>query len=89
MWGPEDTVGLLSCIIGSAWFIAGPIVAVVIAYPASYLAIAQTMLLLLLIGGAAFLTMGIVAVANDSKIGIGGIIIGALEVLAGIPVFWM
>ena len=38
-----------------------------------------------LAGGAGTLVLGIVAVANDSKIGIGGIIIGAALILIGIP----
>jgi hypothetical protein len=84
VWEPADTVGLLSTIIGSLWFIIAPIVSVFVTGPYGFLSMYQ---LLMLIGGALFLIMGIAAVANDSKIGIGGIICGSLWVLIGITYF--
>lgn len=70
MWDGSDTVGLISCILGT--------VLLIIPLPLSIIA------WVCFIGGGGTLAMGIVAVAKGSKIGIGGIILGALVVFAGI-----
>ena len=69
-WESYDTVGLLSCIIGMVLFLI-PLPGAVAGY-------------IWLGGGGAAVVMGIIAVSNDSKIGIGGIIIGALLILIGV-----
>lgn len=77
MWKPEDTIGLLSCIIGTALFF--------IPYrgytPAGIMSIA---VIVWLAGGSGVLIMGIIAVVKHSKIGIGGIVIGAYFIFSGI-----
>jgi len=70
MWEGPDTLGLISCLVGT--------VLLFIPVPASL------QLIVWVGGGAAVLVMGIVAVAKDSKIGIGGIIIGALVIFIGL-----
>jgi hypothetical protein len=70
MWEGPDTLGLISCIVGT--------VLLFIPVPPSL------QLIVWVGGGAAVLAMGIVAVAKDSKIGIGGIILGALVVAIGL-----
>ena len=76
MWEGPDTVGLLSCIIGT----------VLLFIPFQTLLMAS---IVLLGGGAAVLAMGIVAVAKDSKIGIGGIILGGILLFVWIFVVFM
>lgn len=71
MWEANDTIGLISCIIGT--------VLLVIPLPMAIAGITW------MAGGAATLVLGIVGVARGSKIGIGGIIIGAVLILIGIP----
>ncbi len=77
MWETSDTIGLLSCIIGTALFF--------IPYrgytPTEIMSIA---VIVWLIGGSGVLIMGIIAIARHSKIGIGGIIIGAYFIISGI-----
>ncbi len=68
-WESYDTVGLLSCIIGT--------VLLVIPLPVAFAEY------IWLGGGGAVVVMGIVAVSNHSKIGIGGIIIGSVLILIG------
>ncbi len=70
VWEPADTVGLISLIAG--------VVLLIIPLPRSLAA------LIWLCGGGACVAMGIGAVANDSKLGIGGIIAGGLLVFVGI-----
>ena len=70
MWETADTIGLISCILGS----------VLLGMPFGRVA---TAIIVWLAGGAAALIMGIAAVAKDSKIGIGGIVLGALLILIG------
>jgi len=70
MWDGYDTLGIISCIAG--------VVLLVIPVPIAFAG------LVWLIGGIGVLVMGIIAVSNSSKIGIGGIIIGAIVMLIGI-----
>jgi hypothetical protein len=72
MWDGSDTVGLLSCIIGTVFL---------------FVPMNGFMIWVVLGGGAVSLIMGIVAVSKGSKIGIGGIILGALVVV--ITIFMM
>ncbi|MFX1274057.1 MAG: hypothetical protein ACFFAT_03350 [Promethearchaeota archaeon] len=65
-----DIVGLISCIAGT--------VLLVIPIPDIARPIAS------IAGGVAVLVMGIVGVAKDSKIGIGGIILGPLCIISGL-----
>jgi len=66
MWDGNDTVGLISCILGTVFL---------------FVPMNGFMLFVVLMGGAVALVLGIVAVSKGSKIGIGGIIIGAIIVL--------
>jgi hypothetical protein len=70
MWEAPDTIGLISCIVGTILFLI-PLPTIFAIY-------------IWIFGGSGVLAMGIVAVVKDSKIGIGGIIIGAITILAGI-----
>ena len=71
MWDGADTVGLISCIAGTILLFV-PLPNLITTY------------IVLFGGGGATLAMGIVAVAKTSKIGIGGIILGALILFIGI-----
>jgi hypothetical protein len=66
MWDGNDTVGLISCILGTVFL---------------FVPMNGFMLFVVLMGGAVALVLGIVAVSKGSKIGIGGIIIGAIILL--------
>ena len=70
MWEGSDTVCLISCILGT----------ILLFIPLS----SDALILVCLIGGAGALIMGIIAIAKGSKIGIGGIILGALLILIGL-----
>lgn len=69
MWEGPDTLGLISCIAGT--------VLLVIPVPPALA------MLIWVSGGIAVVVMGVVAVAKDSKIGIGGIILGSISILVG------
>ena len=71
MWDGNDTVGLISCIIGTVFL---------------FVPMGGFMIWVVLLGGVAALVMGIVSVSKGSKIGIGGIIIGAIIVLLTVVV---
>ncbi len=82
MWKTEDTIGLLSCIIGTAWIFVGNLLALFVGRLSL-----QASLLGLFIGGMPILILGIVAVAKNSKIGIGGIIFGTVYLISGTQFF--
>jgi hypothetical protein len=65
MWDGADTVGLISCILGTVFL---------------FVPYGGMMQWVVLFAGAGALAMGIIAVSKGSKIGIGGIITGALIV---------
>ena len=63
----SDVVGIISCVLGTIFMFV----------PVS----GTLMTIVVLVGGGAVLTMGIIAVAKGSKIGIGGIILGSITIL--------
>ena len=65
-----DILGLISCLAGTALFFI-PMPSIILPF-------------VMIIGGAAVLVMGIIAVVKDSKIGIGGIILGAVLAFFGV-----
>ncbi|MFX0137820.1 MAG: hypothetical protein ACFFDN_29535 [Candidatus Hodarchaeota archaeon] len=87
-WGPEDSLGIVSIILGTIWTGMVQLIRALVLGPGTPQIHKQIMAFwLLLIGGGAILTMGIIAVANDSKIGIGGIVFGAAYILSALIVY--
>ena len=76
MWDGSDTLGFISCILGTIMMIAMYV---------SVLAFSTYIppILYLIIGGSD-IAMGLIAVLKGSKIGIGGNILGALLIIAGV-----
>ena len=74
VWGTEDTIGLISTIVGTFWFyIMGWTPIFIITGPVPGL----------FIGGIIIQSLGIYAVVSDSKLGIGGFVLGTLYILLG------
>ena len=87
-WGSEDTVGIISIILGTIWTFMVQVINRAVLGPGTPRIHYTIMAFWLhLIGGGVILTMGIIAVANDSKIGIGGIILGSAHCLAALIIF--
>ena len=73
VWGEEDSVGLVSTILGTCWFY-------IIAWtPIFY----RSPSLGFFFGGFMIQALGIYAIVNDSKLGIGGFALGTLYFLLG------
>ncbi len=75
MWEAGDTIGVISCAVGLVTLL------IFLILPVSNFI---TLFVIAIIGGANSLTMGVIAVSKQSKIGIGGIVIGSLLVFMAI-----
>ena len=91
MWGSEDTVGLLSLIIGSTLIYLFPAITTNIMRRRYGLQMLLNpnigmdfIALIFLISSIPILSMGLIALLQGSKLGIGGSLCGAYLIISGI-----
>ena len=85
MWGSEDTIGIISLILGKIWFIIARFLSdLYFALTGPNSGRIYILPIIMVAGGILCLIMGIIAIVCDSKLGFGGIITGTLWIIIGL-----